>query len=215
MNSSYTSFDSEFCGSLPLHLINQIQPHGILMILDNKNLNIIQVSENVGSFLGIKPQDILKKPLADFIAAEDFKNLKNKLNKWANRSRLSINLSFIHEEKQLDLITFITPSESYTILEIEYKISDNSTFFDVYHEVKYLIASLTNASDLQEIAKIAAIETKSLSGFDKVMIYKFDEKWNGTVIAEAKEEEMDSYLHLRFPASDIPNKHGNCIIKYP
>lgn len=214
MNTSQSSFDSDFCGSLPLHLINQIQPHGILMILNKLNYNVIQVSENLNTFLGIKPQEILNKPLSEFIKEEDLENLKLKLNKWSFKSRLSLTLSFTHSENPIELIAYISPLESYILLEIEYKSSDNSTFIDVYHEVKYLIASLNNANDLKEVARIAAIETKKFSRFDKVMIYKFDESWNGTVIAEAKEEEMDSYLHLRFPASDIPKQARELYYKF-
>ena len=43
-----------------------------------------------------------------------------------------------------------------------------------------------------------------MTGFDRVLIYRFDEQWNGTVIAEDRNEVLPSYLDLRFPASDIP-----------
>jgi light-regulated signal transduction histidine kinase (bacteriophytochrome) len=35
------NYDSEFCGNLPLHFINLIQPHGYLIVTD-KRLNIVQ-----------------------------------------------------------------------------------------------------------------------------------------------------------------------------
>jgi two-component system, chemotaxis family, sensor kinase Cph1 len=38
------------------------------------------------------------------------------------------------------------------------------------------------------------------------MVYRFDEQWNGTVIAEDKVENFDTFLDLRFPASDIPKQ---------
>ncbi len=37
------NFDSEFCGSIPVNFINAIQPHGVLLLLDKNNLNIIQL----------------------------------------------------------------------------------------------------------------------------------------------------------------------------
>ena len=45
---------------------------------------------------------------------------------------------------------------------------------------------------------------RRLTGFDRVMIYRFDAEWNGEVIAEAASASPVSYLALRFPASDIP-----------
>ena len=43
-----------------------------------------------------------------------------------------------------------------------------------------------------------------LTGFDRVLVYRFDDEWNGHVIAEAGNGNLPSYLDLRFPASDIP-----------
>src|SRR5439155_4932601 len=48
-----------------------------------------------------------------------------------------------------------------------------------------------------------------------VMIYQFDNNWNGTVIAEAMEAGMDSYLGLKFPASDIPKQAREMYRKNP
>ncbi len=42
------------------------------------------------------------------------------------------------------------------------------------------------------------------SGFDKVMVYRFDQEWNGDVVAEEMAPGMESYLGHKFPASDIP-----------
>ena len=47
---------------------------------------------------------------------------------------------------------------------------------------------------------------RRITGFDRVMIYKFDPEWNGEVIAEAKAEDIGSYINHRFPASDIPSQ---------
>ena len=47
-------------------------------------------------------------------------------------------------------------------------------------------------------------QVRLLTGFDRVMMYRFDSNWDGEVIAESREESLDSYLGNRFPASDIP-----------
>ena len=54
------NFNSEFCGNLPLHLINSIQPYGALMLLNNVTFEIIQVSENIHKITGIVAQDLVK-----------------------------------------------------------------------------------------------------------------------------------------------------------
>jgi light-regulated signal transduction histidine kinase (bacteriophytochrome)/DNA-binding response OmpR family regulator len=63
---------------------------------------------------------------------------------------------------------------------------------------------LQSTPDIQTLCETTAEEVRRITGFDRVMVYKFDPEWNGEVIAEAKAEETGSYLNHRFPASDIP-----------
>jgi len=44
----------------------------------------------------------------------------------------------------------------------------------------------------------------AITGYDRIMIYRFHSDWSGEVIAETTTEELGSYLGLHFPASDIP-----------
>jgi light-regulated signal transduction histidine kinase (bacteriophytochrome) len=91
----------------------------------------------------------------------------------------------------------------------------NTSFIEVYQEVKYIMAALKEAKNSEEIGIIAAAEIKKLSGFDRIMIYQFDKDWNGTVLAEAKEADMEPYLHLHFPASDVPKQARDLYFKNP
>ncbi|KAK4214580.1 hypothetical protein QBC37DRAFT_146841 [Rhypophila decipiens] len=47
---------------------------------------------------------------------------------------------------------------------------------------------------------------RELSGFHRVMVYQFDQDYNGTVVAELMDSKTspDVYRGLRFPSSDIP-----------
>lgn len=215
MSYSNKDFDSEFCGSLPLHQINQIQPHGVLIVLDKQNYKIVQVSENISSFIGIDTSVLLNQLLQDLIVPEDFNNLKFKLEKWSLKKKVSLNLKFINSKEPVEFIAFVHPGETYIVMELEFMGQETRTFYEIYQEVNYILSALKNTSNLKELANIVAIETKNFSGFDKVMVYRFDKKWNGTVIAEAKEENMDSYLNLRFPASDIPTQARDLYFKIP
>jgi light-regulated signal transduction histidine kinase (bacteriophytochrome) len=65
---------------------------------------------------------------------------------------------------------------------------------------------------LNELTKSIA----EITGFERVMVYKFDEEWNGQVIAElCKQSTIRSYLHQRFPASDIPKQVRELYSKNP
>jgi diguanylate cyclase (GGDEF)-like protein len=78
---------------------------------------------------------------------------------------------------------------------------------DRYADVRTPIARMEAAPDITALARAAADDVRELSGFDRVMIYRFDEDWNGDVIAESTIETVPvSYLGLRFPAGDVPEQ---------
>src|SRR5262249_19645734 len=58
--------------------------------------------------------------------------------------------------------------------------------------------------DGEEVAAVAAQQIRQITHFDRILVYKFDDDWNGVVIAEDRNEVLPSYMDLRFPASDIP-----------
>ena len=55
-----------------------------------------------------------------------------------------------------------------------------------------------------DVAARAVEAMRSLTGFDRVMVYRFDREWNGEVIAEARTPTLNSFLGLHYPATDIP-----------
>lgn len=61
-----------------------------------------------------------------------------------------------------------------------------------------------NRSSLMEQAQEVATWVKGYTGYDRVMVYRFDQENNGEVIAEAKEQILEPFLGLNYPASDIP-----------
>src|SRR5699024_8407055 len=50
-------------------------------------------------------------------------------------------------------------------------------------------------------------------GYDRVLIYQFDHQWNGKVVGEAKEPEIQSWYGLHYPASDIPAQSRAMFLK--
>ena len=65
-------------------------------------------------------------------------------------------------------------------------------------------AEVPRRGDARQLMTQAAATVHELTGFDRVMAYRFDGDWNGEVIAEITEPGRPEFLGLRFPASDIP-----------
>jgi chemotaxis family two-component system sensor kinase Cph1 len=198
-----TNYDSDFCGGLPIHLTNLIQPYGILLVIDKDSHNIIQASENTADAFGRPAQNIVGTALASHIGEASYNNLLEKLN-----GNLNDKVPAIWTINGRKYITHIHRKEHYLLAEVDLHglQEERESFIDVYQELKGVMMAIEGGHDLHDTCTIAAHELKRLSGFDKVMIYNFDTDWNGYVMAEAMEEGMESYLGFTFPASDIPRQ---------
>jgi two-component system, chemotaxis family, sensor kinase Cph1 len=206
-------YDSDFCGGLPIHLTNLIQPNGILLVIDKDTLNIIQASENTDSALGQPVDQLIGTNLLSHIGQDSFNTLLSKLDNKTNDkipALWSINGS--------EYVVLIHRKERYLLVEVDLNVrrkDHQDTFVNVYQELKYVMTAIEAATSLRDASQIAATELKRISGFDKVMIYSFDSEWNGYVMAEATEQGMESYYGYTFPASDIPQQVRQLYLKNP
>lgn len=217
LDKTNKNYDSEFCGSIPLNFINSIQPHGLLIGVQKDSWKVIQVSENISQILNIAPKNILHQPFSAMLADNQLENIQARLKEWPVAERVPLNISLQSKEKTVHFSSVMHTYEQFYLIELlevnEHEM--NISFMEVYQKIKYISLALKDADSLKAIGEIAVEEIKKLSGFDKVMLYKFDRQWNGTVIAEARAEDMVSYLDLRFPASDIPRQSRELYLRNP
>jgi light-regulated signal transduction histidine kinase (bacteriophytochrome) len=61
-----------------------------------------------------------------------------------------------------------------------------------------------DTDELTEYHQTLLKAIRDIAGFERIMIYRFQDDWAGEVIAELSTAGTGSYLGLRFPASDIP-----------
>ena len=201
---SKVNYDSDFCGSLPLHHINLIQPYGYLMVLDKKDFTLIQASENIDEVLGHTVQNALGTSLSDYIKVEQAEVLRQKFS-LALRDKIPLSFTFNINDLPEEFNALVHSKQDYLIVELE-KAQVKNSFIDIFQELKFVMAEINLADTIEEVSNIALSALKKFAGFDRVLMYRFDEAWNGTVIAELLEKEADPYLGLKFPASDIPKQ---------
>lgn len=60
---SNTTYDANFCGTIPHHNTNAIQPHAASLVVNLTDFRIIQISANVGDWLHVSQDTILNQPL--------------------------------------------------------------------------------------------------------------------------------------------------------
>ncbi|PTT01800.1 phytochrome [Pedobacter sp. HMWF019] len=210
-----TNYDSDFCGSLPLNHINSIQSYGYLVVLESVDLQVIQVSENIDEITGTVVQDFVNTPISRYLEEESVSGLKRVLNSGV-RNRIPLNISFKPAFTGLVAHALVHIKPEYLILEFE-PIDPNAErgFTDVFQDIKYIMSAIDEAESVQEVAEIAIHEMRRISAFDGVLMYRFDKDWNGTVIAEEKNDHLEPYIGQTFPASDIPKQARQLYLKNP
>ena len=69
-----------------------------------------------------------------------------------------------------------------------------------------MVSRLQQTAEFEPLCREAARQMRALTGFDRVMVYRFAPDGSGEVIAEAVRSGLDRYLGLHYPASDIPKQ---------
>jgi two-component system, chemotaxis family, sensor kinase Cph1 len=199
-----TNYDSEFCGSLPIHLINQIQPYGVLVVALHDSKRVIQVSENAEVVFGIPAHQMINTDLRSYLSREACKNLDEQ-----NPRGVSAKGPAVWQINHIPFLSFVHSKDEFLLIEIDavpYEKEKQLSFVSVYKEIRQVMTLIQASASIKEVADNCAFELKRISAFDKVMVYCFDSDWNGTVISEKKEDDMEEYIGITFPASDIPQQ---------
>ena len=209
---SYRTQDAEFCGKVPLNQTNIIQSHGVLLVLKKVDFTIIQVSENAVIIFDKPVTALINTFFGDYQTDLDLHKLKEH-----SAGEIQEGLPFTLTIAGKDFLSLIHTKQEYLILEIELPLvkGQEQSFINVYQELRYVMGEVNAASTTKEACRKAIRELKRITGFDKIMIYQFDDEWAGTVIAEEMEEGMNPYLGLRFPASDVPKQARDLYLKNP
>jgi two-component system, chemotaxis family, sensor kinase Cph1 len=194
------------CDREPIQISNAIQAHGVLLTFTEADLVILQTSQNSGVFLGRNPTDFLGKPLSILMQAEQIATIRDCLNEefeHINPLRLEIPV-----DNQLQTFEGIVHRvDGVVVLELELAHQQQAvSFFDFYKFVKSPIDRVQRTQNMTELAQQAVTEIRKITGFDRVMLYRFDADASGHVIAENKHEDAESFLGLHYPASDIPKQ---------
>ncbi|MDH6180203.1 chemotaxis family two-component system sensor kinase Cph1 [Microbacteriaceae bacterium SG_E_30_P1] len=172
----------EQCSREPIRTPGRIQSHGMLFVVDNSTHEIVVASENARRYLGTR----LDHP--QIVEALDAGTVVD-----------PVRVTF--DDEQFDAI--IHPGDTTSIVELEQTIVG----------VEYARTSVVSAiqrlafiNDPEELRNTAAELIRSITGFDRVMVYHFHDDGHGEVVAESRADDMAPYLGLHFPASDIPSQ---------
>lgn len=194
------------CDREPIHLLNNIQSHGILLTFLEADLIILQISQNSKALLGQSPEAFLGQALSVLINPSDIDAIQSCLRSEFDTVN-PLHLSLTVDKKQHLFEGIIHRIDGVVVLELEPLINQTTvSFFDFYKSVKLPINHLQSTQNFAELARQAVTIIRNITGFDRVMLYRFNADGSGHVIAEKKHEDAESFLGLHYPATDIPQQ---------
>lgn len=197
-----------------IHIPGYVQAHGVLLVLGEPDLQILQVSDNAEMVLGISTSRLLGKPLERLLPSPAVKEVANYLLQATTVAvspfEVTIPVKYRtpsgkkrHQAKVFKAI--LHRSQGMAVLELEPRlVGESRNPLEFYHLLRNAIARLRGTSSIGELVQTLAAEVQALTGFDRVMVYRFDPDASGVVVAEVRQEELESYLGLHYPATDVP-----------
>jgi light-regulated signal transduction histidine kinase (bacteriophytochrome) len=191
------------CDLEPITRLERIQSFGFLLAV-TRTWIVDRVSANLEGMLGITPAAAFGTTLDSFADSESLHEIRNRmtgLSATGGVERL-YGISLINGRAPFDIA--IHDAGEFWVLEGEPAGLDSRT--DAASLVRKMVARLNTHASLDAFHQDAARQVRSLTGFDRIMIYRFLPDGAGEVIAEVMKPGKESFLGLRYPASDIPEQ---------
>jgi light-regulated signal transduction histidine kinase (bacteriophytochrome) len=189
------------CASEPIHLLGAIQPMGALLTI-SADWNVLRCSANAGVFLGVAGE-MIGQPAKTVFPADFLHDVRGRL-------QIAIGTGIVERlfgcrlaagSPRYDVAVHVSGNE--IVLEFEASTGQPSAPLSV---LRSMMARAERQSSTQAICQEAARQMRALTGFDRVMVYRFDDDGAGEVIAETAAGLLAPFLGLRYPASDIPEQ---------
>lgn len=194
-----------------IHLAGAVQPHGALLVLDAAELRVLQASGNVARLLGVAPEALLRQPVT--VLGGDLAARLAQLQRSADlREPVALQCQIGPGQRRFDAAVHRL-ADGPLVLELEPSggAPDGVELQDLPPEVMAttLSAALQRfgaAPSVGVLADAVVEVVRNLTGYDRVVVYKFDPDGHGKVIAEARHPRLESLLGHHYPASDIPQR---------
>jgi chemotaxis family two-component system sensor kinase Cph1 len=196
--------DLSNCDREPMRIPSLIQPHGALLAARDPDLRIVYASENSTEMLGLAPSALFEMTLPEALGAAAVKSIQQALA--AERYFPPEINTFAIPSRQGAYFDAMSHRHG-DLLCVELEPSLGSRSWDLLSmRIEQAIRELRRAKTLEELTASIPPLIYELTGYDRVMVYRYDQDGYGEVIAERKDLDMEPFLGLHYPATDIPRQ---------
>ncbi len=197
MPPAFGKADLSNCEREQIQLAGSIQPHGALLTVQEPGYFVVQASANASAFLGISGT-LIGRPLSE-IDSGLLERIRPVLTESLRTIPRALRCKVGAKGKEFNALLH-RPRGGGLVIELE----QAGPPIDLTRDVERAILRILAAPSLRGLCNEAARIVKGLTGYDRVMLYRFDEDGHGQVFSEEREPELEPYLGNWYPASDIP-----------
>jgi len=187
------------CEHEPIHIPGSIQPHGFLLGLKNEDF-IDFCSANISAYTPFSHQQLLGRTFSEVFGEESAAVLRKFIDNDGLNSAAPLRLSIGGNEFGCS----IRQGGPHLIFEAEPHAPDKELLADVYTQTIQFVSYMNATKTLRELCQLVAVGTREITGYDRVMVYRFDQEYNGEVFAESCRDDLEPFLGLHYPHTDIP-----------
>jgi light-regulated signal transduction histidine kinase (bacteriophytochrome) len=211
MNELDSPVDLTLCDREPITRLEHIQSFGFLMAMSN-DWTVVRASANLGTLLGIAPTAAIGAKLDDLVDGQALHDIRNRMGFLVSTQGVERLYSVpLIQGKVFDIaIHYAKP-----LIVLEGELTNIDEGIEAASLVRAMVARLSMQRTLEAFHRDTARQIRALTGFDRVMIYRFDQDNAGEVIAESLTSGMEPFLGLHYPGSDIPAQARALYLRNP
>ena len=196
----HSAADLSACDSEQIQHLGCIQPHGFLLQASTDWL-VTRASRNLSAFLPIAAEDAIGLPVSEVLGRRATHDIRGQLQIAVSGHAVQHMFNARDDEGRSVFDVAVHRSDETVVIECErHDPSDEA----VAASMLPLLMQLRAVETIDRLCSMAARQVRVLSGFDRVMAYRFHPDGSGEVIAETKRAELSPFKGLRYPATDIP-----------
>lgn len=201
---AFGAVDISNCDREPIHVPGFIQPHGAMLVIEPDDLTIVQGAGDTQGLIGVALTGLLGGKLSVCFTADQVDRISDMLVGSGPMTRPVLAFTGVFDGAKRPTAVTAHRSAGYLILEFERQEEDGSA--DFLTVVQSMIRRIQPAASVQAACDLIVNEVRTVSGFDRVMVYRFLPDGTGVVEAESRRPDLSPYLGLHYPASDIPRQ---------
>ncbi len=195
------------CASEPIHQLGSIQPHGALVVFNtDERHTILQVSANLGEYLKCPAADALGQSLTQLLGIEATLQIETLLQPLNAEQNTSLLLNLTRQQTNLELEASIYQAQGFWMLELfqAHGLHNSERLGDILIALQSSLQLTDFSAHINDYFERITHQIRELTGYDSVMVYRFNAEHEGQVLAQSKVALAPSYLGHYFPAGDIP-----------